>query len=102
MVTHISLYKINAQPSSLEGQQQIQQLEALLNQVPTRNSDILTSHVGHNVMYPPFPMDAVCDVAQIITFETMEQAAAYPASQAHVDLVAASEGIVESVNFIDF
>jgi len=102
LVTHISLYKIQQDRNTPEGQQAIEKLEALLNEVPNKNSDILSSSVGHNVLYPPFPMDAVYDVAQIITFDTMEQAAAYPASEAHGYLVEGSKDIVKTVAFIDF
>lgn len=102
MVTHISLYKVNGDPKTPEGQEAVAKLEALLNEVPGKLSDITSSSVGHNVLYPPFPMDAVYDVAQIITFDTMEQAAAYPASKAHGDLVEGSKDIVATVAFIDF
>lgn len=102
MVTHISLYKIQQDRNTPEGQQAIEKLEALLNDVPVKNSDVTSSSVGHNILYPPFPMDAVYDVAQIITFDTVEAAAAYPASQAHTDLVEGSKDIVATVSFIDF
>lgn len=102
MVTHISLYKVNGDPKTPEGRQNIEKLEALLNEVPNKNSHIISSSVGHNVLYPPFPMDAAYDVAQVITFETMEQAAAYPASEGHCYLVEGSKEIVKTVSFIDF
>ena len=97
MIVHVSLYKLHDPARAAE-------MEALLGRAAEEEPSIRTSWVGRNVGAPP-PMEegpAFGDVGQVITFDTPEEAAAYPAGEGHRRLVEASGGLVAQAWVIDF
>lgn len=96
MVVHISLFYLKDSADA-------DKIVAALNEVPAKNPAILTSQVGPNVAVPaPVGGPDFADVAQVITFATPEDAEAYPMSQAHLDLLERSAGLVERVSCAEF
>lgn len=97
MRIHISLFYLN-DPADAP------RLEALLNEVPGKEPDILESRVGINLVQLPegVPGPEFCHVAQILTFASAEAAERYPQSRAHRELMAASGSMVRKVAAADF
>lgn len=97
MIVHISLYY-------LKNPAEANQVVDALQKVPGENPAIVTSWVGRNLPGPP-PMPGMpdfADVAQVITFASEADAAAYPQSAAHLNLKKATEHLIERVAAADF
>ena len=97
MIVHISLYY-------LKNQEDAGMVIDALKKVPGENPAIVTSWVGRNLPGPP-PMPGMpdfADVAQVITFASEADAAAYPQSAAHDNLKKAAGHLIERVAAADF
>lgn len=97
MIVHISLYY-------LQRPEDAGQVEAALRKVPEENPAVVTSWVGRNLPGPP-PMPGMpdfADVAQVITFASEADAAAYPQSAAHLNLKEATGHLIKRVSAADF
>lgn len=97
MFTHISLFYLNDPADAPK-------LEALLNEVPGKNPEIVKSRVGINLTQLPegVPGPEFCQVAQVLTFATEEGVRNYPLSKAHQDLLDAGSYMVAKVAAADF
>ena len=77
-------------------------LEKLPEQEPSIAGCRVASYAGQQPDVPEEASVMFTQVVQMIDFAKPEEAAAYPASKAHQDLMAFSEGIVKKVSAIDF
>lgn len=105
MIKHITVFTIDA----THGAKGIAQMKAALDEAAASSPLVRASESG--TMLPPAPGapqppegagPAWGDVVQILTFDTREDADAYPASPAHDALLAKTEGLVVSATAIDF
>ena len=97
MYTHISLFYLKDPADTPK-------LEALLNEVPHKNPEIVKSQVGINLTQLPEGVHGpeFCQVAQVLTFATEEGVRNYPLSQAHQELLDAGSHMVAKVAAADF
>ena len=107
MIRHISMFQMEPQPAN--GKTVAENTQALvdfLNELPAQEPSIVGNRVASYAgQQPDVPEEAsvmFTQVVQMIDFAKPEEAAAYPASKAHQDLMAFSEGIVKKVSAIDF
>ena len=97
MIIHISLFYLKDRSS-------VPAVVDALKRVPSANSDILDSRVGENFSFPPPApgLPAFADAAQVITFPGREEAASYPSSDAHMNLMREIGGLVDHVAAAEF
>ncbi len=103
MMRHISMFRLLPEYRTPET---IALLENRLKVLPEQVPTIRSCEIG----VKPFPMPTETpdghvefyDLVQIISFETPEDCAAYPASQGHLDFLAFSERYMEQVVGIDY
>jgi len=105
MIKHISMFSFKGDAGGKTKEENINEVRQLLLDLPSQIPFILTNEVGAQIKNTPETgADAppVYDLVQIITFETPENAAAYPAHPAHLDLVRRSDAMVEKMAMIDY
>ena len=107
MIRHISLFRfLDAPANGRTKAENISEIQAYLEKIPAMLPTIVRSYVGPALPgAPDLPDEApvqFADLAQVIDFKTPEDAAAYPASQAHQDLAALSGPMMKKVIAIDF
>lgn len=98
MMRHISMFRVLPEHRTPNT---IALLEARLKALPESVPTIISCEIG----VKPFPMPTETpdghvtfyDLVQIISFETPEDCAAYPASQGHMDFLTFSEPFMEQV-----
>ena len=97
MIVHISLFYLK-DPDAAD------QMVAALNEVPKQNPAITSSLVGRNWVTPPLApgLPDFADVAQVITFDRPEDAAAYAESPAHLHLRETTDHLIERVSAVEF
>lgn len=107
MIRHISMFQLEPQPAN--GKTAAENMQALvdfLNKLPEREPSIVGNRVApYAGQQPEVPEEApvmFTQVVQMIDFAKPEDAAAYPASQAHQSLMAFTQGMVKKVSAIDF
>lgn len=103
MMRHVSVFRLKPEYRTAEIIAQVEQaLKALPEKVPT----ITACEIG----VKPMDMPSVSpdghvqfyDLIQIISFATPEDCMAYPATQGHMDFLAASDPYMEQVVGIDY
>ena len=97
MIVHISLFYLKDTkdaPTLLEA----------LRRVPEQEARVRTSYVGQNWFAPPAApgVPEFADVAQVITFDSWEDAKAYPDCPAHLALRAETDALIERVCAAEF
>ena len=103
MIRHISVFTFRDTP---EKQQNIETVKAYLETVPEQYPAICRQFVGVPAApAPALPEDAPVmfgDLIQVADFETMEDAAGYPASEAHTKLAEFSTPMLRKVTAMDY
>lgn len=107
MVRHISVFTFLDNPANGKTKEEnIAEVRAYLERVPelypAMKHQIIGTTVGGT---PALPDDAPVmfgDLVQIADYDTPEDAAAYPPSKTHMDLVAFSTPMLKKVTAIDF
>ena len=107
MIRHISLFRFLEDPANGNTKaENIAAVQAYLEEIPAMLPTVVRSYVGPALPgAPDLPDEApvqFADLAQVIDFETPEDAAAYPASKAHQDLTALSGPMMKKVIAMDF
>ena len=97
MIVHISLFYLKDKADA-------DKVVTALRRVPEREKRIRTSFVGQNWFSPPAAPGApdFADVAQVITFDSWEDAKAYPDCPAHLALRAETDALIERVGAAEF
>lgn len=107
MVRHISVFTfLDAPANGKTKAENMEQVRAYLEKVPElypkMKSQIIGTTLGGT---PDLPEDAPVmfgDLIQIADYDTAEDAAGYPPSKAHTDLVEFSTPMLKKVTAIDF
>ena len=107
MVRHISVFTFLDAPSNGKNKaENMETVRAYLETVPGLYTPIRRQVVGVTLGgTPDLPEDAPVmfgDLIQVADFDTAEDAAGYPASKAHTDLVEFSTPMLKKVTAIDF
>ena len=106
MIRHISMFQMEPKPKNGKTVENVKDLVAFLEKLPEQEPSIagcrVASYAGQQPDVPEEASVMFTQVVQMIDFAKPEEAAAYPASKAHQDLMAFSEGIVKKVSAIDF
>ena len=105
MIKHISMFSFKDNAGGKTKDKNVNEIRQLLLDLPSQIPFILTNEVGAQIKNAPEPgADAppVYDLVQIITFEAPENAAAYPAHPAHLDLVRRSDAMTDKMAMIDY
>ncbi len=107
MIRHISMFQMEQKPQNGKTQEEnVAALVEFLNALPQQEPSIVGSKAASFVgQQPELPAEAPVmfhQVVQMIDFAKPEDAAAYPASQAHLSLMAFTQGMVKKVSAIDF
>lgn len=106
MFRHISMYNMKEHPGNGKTREEnLQQMKALLEQVPQLEPTVKYSMVGTGAGAPkglPAGAPRFYQLIQIVDFETMEDCMKYPACDAHAALAAFGADTVEEVACIDF
>ena len=107
MIRHISVFTFLENPAN--GKTKAENMETVrsyLETVPTRYPAAVSQVIGITLGGTPvLPDDAPVmfgDIVQLIDFETAEDAAGYPPSKAHMDLVEFSTPMLKKVTAIDY
>ena len=104
MIRHISMFIFKDLPEKAEN---IAAVRSYLEKIPAMNQSIRDQQVYTTVPgpEPDLPEGAsplFGDLVQIIDFDTVKDAQDYPASKAHMDLVALSDPMLKHVAAMDF
>ncbi len=97
MIVHISLFYLKDKADA-------DKVLAALHRVPEQEKRIRTSFVGQNWFLPPaLPgVPDFADVAQVITFDSWEDAKAYPDCPAHLALREETDALIARVSAAEF
>ena len=107
MIRHISMFQMEPQPANGKTVEENQRLLVeFLEELPEQEPSIVGCRIApYAGQQPEVPEEAPVmfhQVVQMIDFAKPEDAAAYPASQAHQSLMAFTQGMVKKVAAIDF
>ena len=107
MIRHISMVQMEPKPKNGKTvEENVKDLVAFLEKLPEQEPSIagcrVASYAGQQPDVPEEASVMFTQVVQRSDFAKPEEAAAYPASKAHQDLMAFSDGIVKKVSAIDF
>lgn len=107
MVRHVSIMTFRDDfPNGKSKEENITLIQERLEKIPALYPAIQNSFVGRNLKNTfELPGDApvlLGDLIQMIDFACEEEAKEYPASKAHIDLMAVSDPLVKKVTVIDF
>ena len=103
MIRHISVFTFHETPDK---QKNIETVKAFLETVPELYPVIKAQFIGaHALPTPVLPDDAPVmfgDLIQVADFDTTEDAAGYPESEAHIRLAEFSTPMLKKVTVIDY
>ena len=107
MVRHISVFTFLDEPNNGKTKaENIQIVKEYLERCPELYPPMKSTQVGVTLGgTPDLPEDAPVmfgDLIQIADYDTPEDAAGYPPSKAHTDLMALSDPMLKKVTAIDF
>ena len=97
MIVHISLFYLKDKADA-------DKVLAAVRRVPQQEQRIRSSFVGQNWFSPPAApgVPDFADVAQVITFDSWEDAKAYPDCPAHLALRAETDALIARVSAAEF
>lgn len=107
MVRHISVFTfLDAPANGKTKAENIEAVRAYLERVPAiypaMKNQVIGGSLGGNPVLPDDAPVMFGDLVQIADYDTAEDAAGYPPSKAHTDLVAFSTPMLKKVTSIDF
>ncbi|MDD6024839.1 MAG: Dabb family protein [Oscillospiraceae bacterium] len=107
VIRHISVFTFLDNPANGKTKaENIETVRAYLEQVPvlypTMKNQVIGSTLGGTPVLPDDAPVMFGDLVQIADYDTVEDAAGYPPSKAHMDLVEFSTPMLKKVTAIDF